>query len=191
MINWIVIDDINYQWNGSVITCNTEVGYSSLIHDDKLENIDILDKENNPCGYLTVNFSTDEINFSFSGESFDNKYITYSLNGECREISLSEINRFDDFVVQNQLNDNQDEIWSEIANGSHIKFSDATGNSLNYDQILETKEMSLDLTLNSVSDDISKGISSHYEHHGLIDIELMYVQSEIDLMPIKNIDNII
>ncbi len=191
MINWIVIDDVNYQWDGRVITCTTDVGYSSLIHDNKLENIDILDKENNPCGHLTVNFSTNEISYNFSGESFDNKLITYSLNGEYREMSLSEVNKFDDFAIQNQLDYNQDEIWSEIANGSHIKLPDATGNSLNYDQILETKEMSLDLTLNSVSDDISKDISSHYEHHGLIDIELMYVQSEVDLMPIKNIDNII
>lgn len=187
MINWIVIDDVNYQWNGRVITCTTDVGYSLLINDNKLENIDVLDKENNPCGHLSVNFSTDEIYYNSSGELFDDKLITYHQNGEYREVSLSEIIKLDDFAIQNQLDDNQDEIWSEIANSSHIKISDITENSVHYEQILETKEMNLDLTLSSASDDIN----GHYEHHGLIDFELMYVQAEIDFMPIKNIDNII
>jgi hypothetical protein len=71
MVTTSLKNAVTYQWDGNLIRCNTEVGYSLHISGNKLENIDVTDKDNNVCGHLSVDFSTNAISYVSSGELFD------------------------------------------------------------------------------------------------------------------------
>nr|WP_321271532.1 hypothetical protein [uncultured Tolumonas sp.] len=194
MINWIVIDDVTYQWDGNLIRCNTEVGYSLHISGNKLENIDVTDKDNNVCGHLSVDFSTNAISYVSSGELFDDELITYSLNGVQKEVFLSEV-----FKVDSQINEsvdfiesNQDELWYEISNHSHIHLNNINSNfSIDCSQLLEAKDLDLDLALNAIDGNKINNAHELNYYHDFIDVELMYIQSEVDVQLIQNINEII
>nr|WP_321241744.1 hypothetical protein [uncultured Tolumonas sp.] len=192
MINWIIIDDITYQWSGNAITCNTEVGYSVLISGSKLENIDISDKENNICGHLSVDFLTNMIVYTSPRELFEDGVVVYSLNGVQHRVFLSEIVIFDDFVSQNSIEHNQDDLWSEISNYSHAHINNSHTNfSIDQCQILEAKDSYLDFTLSGIENNQTDNISELYDYHGAVDVELIYIQSEIDIPLMQNVDGLI
>lgn len=61
--SWIEIEGIRYDGHDDYIACQTDVGFSSVIHGNKLEDLGISDKNGKEIGYLSVDFSDNTLIF--------------------------------------------------------------------------------------------------------------------------------
>ena len=68
-LSWVEIEGIRYECHDGYVVCMTDVGFSSIIHGNKLEDLGVSDKNGKEIGCLSINFSDNSLLFSPSVSS--------------------------------------------------------------------------------------------------------------------------
>lgn len=148
--------DVSYHWDGEHLSCQTSVGFSSDLDGHRLEGIDIADNTGNVIGQLFVDFDSGLLQYHAESQSTA-PTITYSLNGEVTESTVTDLPAYNDYVDL-LLPDNDDmSLWKDISDISVVNNSvenpaDLSDASLTYEQVMNESEFTLDHLLTSTND---------------------------------------
>ena len=63
-LSWVEIEGIRYECHDGYVVCMTDVGFSSIIHGNKLEDLGVSDKNGKEIGFLSIDFSDNSLLFS-------------------------------------------------------------------------------------------------------------------------------
>ena len=62
-LSWVEIEGIRYDGHEDYVVCLTDVGFSSIIHGNKLEDLGVSDKNGKEIGCLSIDFSDNSLQF--------------------------------------------------------------------------------------------------------------------------------
>jgi hypothetical protein len=144
MINWILIDDITYHWDGDdTISCQTSSGYSSLLSGSSLDGLEIQDMSGVVAGELFVDFATETLLYRMANNTYVDQHVTYGINEGIYSHSVNELTKLAGFSDLVDFNSENDDIWLDIAHESQVHAHTSEMVALDIDLLLFSPELSL------------------------------------------------
>ena len=183
MIDWILVDDVLYRWNGHEIVCETDVGYSTHLDGGQLDGIDIVDNEGGVSGQLFVDFVVGSLSYKPFDDLLPNNALHYFVDGHETVVTLSQlpvIVALHDMVA---IDSEGMDLWSFIANTSHVH----TGNTENISNtipidpaaVLDAGDNTLALILQNMDGAQPLLAEKTGTDISLSDIDVLYVNASI------------
>jgi hypothetical protein len=159
MINWILIDDVIYHWDGGeTISCQTSSGFSSLLPGSSLEGLEIQDISGAMAGELFVDFSAETLSYRVADNTYVDQYVTYSINEEIYSHPVDKLTKLAGFSDLVDFGSENQDLWPDIAHESQIDIHINETSPLDIDFLLFSPAQSLDLLLSQ--SDIGNGEKS-------------------------------
>lgn len=189
-LSWVEIEGIRYECHDGYVVCMTDVGFSSIIHGNKLEDLGVSDKNGKEIGFLSINFSDNSLLFSpcvssqeLGEESIRIGYPEYVENVLLQDVAV--VPAYDSILVD----DSNELLISDYGDGELIAANTPPIECLVFssDETLDSFfGASSDVESTSYIDDTSSSLYSAdlvavYLEHGIDDSLMPMLPEAIDL----------